>query len=202
MSPQKLYLDEPAVRVELSKVRFPKVCPVCGNHASILSRITLSSRGSNYLNRAWDPYYTSSFYGSVRQKLTQPKLKVIPIYVCENHYHTDDGAERYKTCCFIIDGLAMAFFFFGLLFLGDAFYRGLPIPFWSMAFTSFFAFSMFLTWVAFRPNALQRAVQIVGFDPGLQNILLVFKDKSYQDTIIRDNPMSSELVSWIVKPDN
>lgn len=200
MSPQKIHLDEPAVRVELSRVRFPKICPVCGAQASILSRITLSSRGPNYLNRAWDPYYSS--YGSARQKLPQPKLRVIPMYVCEDHYHTDDGVERYKTCCFIIDGFAMAFFFFGLLFLGDAFYRGRPIPFWSMAFSAFFAFSMFLTWIAFRPNALQRAVRIVGFDPGLQNILLVFKDKSYRDTVIQDNPMSTELVSWIVKPDS
>ncbi|MBE0526989.1 MAG: hypothetical protein IH631_08610, partial [Candidatus Thorarchaeota archaeon] len=84
----------------------------------------------------------------------------------------------------------------------DAFYRGRPIPFWSMASSAFFAFSMFLTWLAFRPNALQRAVRIVGFDPGLQHILLVFKDKSYRDTVIQDNPMSTELVSWIVKPDS
>lgn len=198
MSPQKLYLDEPAVRLELSRVRFPKVCPVCGAPASVLSRITLSSRGQSYLNRTWDPYYTS--YGRIRAKLPQPKLRVIPIYVCEDHYHTDTGVERYKSCCFIVDGLAMAFFFFGLLFLGDAFHRGIPIPFWSMAFSAMFALSIFLTWIVFRPNALQRAVQILGFDPGLQNILLVFKDKSYRDMVIQENPMSTELVSWIVKP--
>jgi hypothetical protein len=198
MSSQKIHLEEPAVRIELSRVRFPKVCPVCGASASVLSRITLSSREQSYLNRAWDPYYSASV--RVRQKLPQPKLRVIPIYVCENHYYTDTGVERYKTCCFIVDGFTMAFFFFGLMFLGDAFYRGRPIPFWSIAFSAFFAISMFLSWIAFRPNALQRAVKIIGFDPGLQNILLVFKDKSYRDTVIQDNPMSTELVSWIVKP--
>jgi hypothetical protein len=120
--------------------------------------------------------------------------------VCENHYYTDTGVERYKTCCFIVDGFTMAFFFFGLMFLGDAFYRGRPIPFWSVAFSAFFTISMFLSWIAFRPNALQRAVKIIGFDPGLQNILLVFKNKGYRDMVIQDNPMSTELVSWIVKP--
>ena len=95
----------------------------------------------------------------------------------------------------------MAFFLFGLMFLGDAFYRGRPIPFWSVVFGVFFGLSMFLTWFAFRPNALERAVQILGFDPGMQNVLVVFKSQSYRETVIQDNPMSSELVSWIVKPD-
>ena len=200
MSPQKLFLEEPAVRVELSRVRFPKVCPVCGASASVLSRITLSSGGSTYLNRAWDPRYMPTLSTSARPSLPTPKLKVLPIYVCENHYHTDEGEDRYKSLCFIVDGLAMAFFVFGLFFLGDSFYRGRPIPFWSMAFSAFFGLSLFLTWIAFRPNALQRAVKIVGCDSGMQNILLVFKNKSYRDLIIQDNPMTSELVSWIVKP--
>ena len=200
MSPQKFYLEDPAVRIELSRVRFPKVCPVCGASASVLSRITLVTGGSSYLNRAWDPRYMPTLSRSARLSLPAPKLKVLPIYVCENHYHTDEGEDRYKSLCFIVDGLALAFFVFGLLFLGDSFYRGRPIPFWSMAFSAFFAFSLFLTWIAFRPNALQRSVQIIGFDPGFQNILLVFKNKSYRDLVIHDNPMSTELVSWIVKP--
>ena len=94
----------------------------------------------------------------------------------------------------------MAFFAFGLMMLGDAFHRGRPAPFWSIVFAAFFGLSLLLTWVAFRPNALQRAVQILGFDPGMQNILLVFKSKSYREKVIQDNPMSSELVSWIVRP--
>jgi len=201
MSPQKHYLDEPAVRIELSRVRFPKICPVCGAPASILSRITLSSRGSNYLNRAWDPYYTPSLSIPARRKLPPPKLRVIPIYVCENHYYTDEGVDRYKICCFIMDGFAMAFFVFGLMFLGDALNRGRPVPFWSVVFAIFFGLSMFLSWFAFRPNALERAVQILGYDPGMQNILIVFRSQMYRETVIKDNPMCSELVSWIVKPD-
>ena len=200
MTPQKVYLDEPAVRVELSRVRFPRVCPVCGASASILSRITLVTGKSKYLNRSWDPSYTPSLSISARRSLPAPTLKVLPIYVCENHYHTDDGEDRYKSLCFIVDGLALAFFVFGLLFLGDSFHRGRPIPFWTVAFSVFFAFSMFLTWIAFRPNALQRAVQIIGYDPGVQNILLVFKDESYRNAVIQDNPMTTELVSWIIKP--
>lgn len=198
MSPQKHYFEEPVVRVEVSRVRFPKVCPVCGAPASILSRITLTSGKGQYLNRRWDPYYSP--HSRIRKQLPQPEMRVLPIFVCEDHYYTSDGEDRYKSFCFIIDGFAMASFFFGLLFLGDAFSRGLPLPFWSIAFSAFFAASLFLTWFAFRPCSLHRAVRIIGFDPGMQNVLLAFKDKSYRDAIIRDNPMTSELVSWIVKP--
>lgn len=202
MSPQKLYLEEPAVRIELSRVRFPKICPVCGNPASILSRITLASRGHRYLNRAWDPYYTPSLSIPARRYLPPTKLKVLTIFVCDEHYHTDEGHERYKSLCFIVDGFMLAFFVFGLLLLGDSFNRGRSIPFWFLASSSFLGFTLFLTWIAFRPNALQRAVKIVGFDPSMQNILLVFKNKSYQETVIHDNPMTTELVSWIAKSGN
>jgi hypothetical protein len=93
----------------------------------------------------------------------------------------------------------MAFFFFGLLFAGDAFNRGRAIPIWSFVFTAFFGISMVLTWIAFRPNAIQRAVKIIGFDAGLQHILLVFDNEFYREAVIQDNPMTTELVSWIVR---
>jgi len=193
MSGKKHFFEEPVVRIELTRVRFPKVCPVCGVTASIPSHITLSSGGTK-----WESSFRA--HPIPMKQFPQSKMRILPIFVCEDHYHTDEGEERYKSCCIITDGFAMAFFFFGLLFLGDAFSRGRPLSFWSVAFFSFFAGSIFLTWIAFRPNALQRAFQIVGFDGGMQNVLIAFKDKSYRDLIIQENPMSTELVSWIVKP--
>jgi len=193
MSPQKQYFEEPVVRVELSKVRFPNLCPVCGVAASIPSRITLTSGKSESMSRSMN------LRGRIPQ-IPQPKMRALRFFVCEDHYDTDEGEDRYKSFCLIIDGFTMAFFFFGLLFLGDAFSRGRPIPFWSVAFSVLFAISLFASWIAFRPKALQRAVKIVGFDSSMQNVLLAFENKSYQEAVIRENPMTSELVSWIVKP--
>lgn len=198
MSPQKQYFEEPVVRVELSKIQFPKLCPVCGVTASIPSRITLTSGKSESMSRSMNLRH-SRHLRRIPQ-IPQPKMRVLRIFVCEGHYDTDEGEDRYKSFCFIIDGFAMAFFFFGLLFLGDAFSRGRPLPFWSVAFSVLFAVSLFFTWIAFRPKALQRAVQIVGFDSSMQNVLLAFKNKSYQEAVIQENPMASELISWIVKP--
>ncbi len=199
MSPQKEYFDEPVVRVELSKVRFPKLCPVCGATASIPSRISIASGKPTFMNPG---SLRRSPYLRRAQQFPQPqsKLQVLRIFVCEDHYDTDEGEDRYKSFCFIIDGLAMTSFFFGLLFLGDAYSRGKPLPFWSVAFSVLFAISLFFTWIAFRPKALQRAVKIVGFDSSMQNVLLDLKNKSYQEAILQENPMASELISWIVKP--
>ncbi len=193
MSPQKQYFEKPVVRVELSKVRFPKICPVCGVTASIPSRITFTSGGTK-----WEPSFRA--HALPIKRIPQPQMRALRFFVCEDHYDTDEGEDRYKSFCLIINGFALAFFFFGLLFLGDAFSRGRPIPFWSVAFSVLLAISLFFSWIAFRPKALQRAVQIVGFDSSMQNVLLAFKDKSYQDAIIQENPMNAELVSWIVKP--
>jgi len=60
---------------------------------------------------------------------------------------------------------------------------------------------MIMTAIAFRPNALARAVKIIGFDVGMQNILLAFKSDSYRDEFIKENSMHSELVRWILKAD-
>ena len=193
MSPQKQYFDEPVVRVELSKVRFPKLCPVCGVTASIPSRITFTAGGTK-----WGSSFRA--HAIPMKRVPQPKMQVLRFFVCEDHYDTAEGEDRYKSFCLIIDGFTMAFFFFGLLFLGDAFSRGRPLPFWSVAFSVLFAISLFFSWIAFRPKALQRAVKIVGFDSSMQNVLLAFENKSYQEAVIQENPMASELVSWIIKP--
>ena len=199
MSPRKLYFDEPLVRVDISRARFPKVCPVCGNPATETSRLTIVSGRPQYLRREWDP----SFDPRVRRRqgIPQPNLKVLPILVCADHYYTDEGEDRYKSLCLIVDGLAMAFMFFGLLLLGDSISRGRSISPWVITFTVIFAISLVATAIAFRSNVLAGAVKIVGFDAGMQNVLLAFKNGMYREEFVKENPLNSELVSWIVKAD-
>jgi hypothetical protein len=42
-------------------------------------------------------------------------------------------------------------------------------------------------------------MRIVGFDAGLQNIWLDFKNREYRDDFLKENPMTAELVSWVLK---
>ncbi len=198
MSPKRHYFDEPVVRIDLTRGHFPKICPICGERGTKLARITIVSGRKQYLRRSWDPYYDPLVRR--RQGPSDPKLKILPIYMCDNHFFSDEGQERYKTLCIIVDGFAMAFLFFGLIFIGDSIARQRSISIWSTIFIVFFAMSMLFSWVAFRPNIIERAVRIIGFDSGMQNVILEFSNKDYRDAVIDANPLTSELVSWIVRP--
>ena len=57
MSPRKHYFAEPAVRIEVVRGKFPKMCPICGQPGTRLARITIVSGRKQYLRRSWDPYY-------------------------------------------------------------------------------------------------------------------------------------------------
>lgn len=197
MGQKKIYFDEPVVRVDISKARFPRVCPVCGNRATMVSRLTISSRRFQQSRREWSPSTTLQM--RKRQDILQQNLKVLPIQVCSDHYYSDEGEDRYKSLCIIADGLAMAFMFFGLLFLGDSLSRGRSVSLWVPIFTAIFVISLVMTMIAFRPSALAQAVKIVGLDAGMQNVLLAFKNETYRDAFLKENPLNSEPVRWIVK---
>ena len=198
MSSQRYYFDEPVVRIDIDRCHFPRICPVCGERGTKITRITIASEKQQYLRRSWDP----SYHPLVRRshRTLYPKTKVLPIYTCENHEFSDDDHVRSRTLCLIIDGFSMAFLLFGLLFIGDAFARGGSISVWSISFIAFFSVSMLFSWIAFRPNSVERAVHIIGFDSGMQNVILEFGNKAYRDAVIQENPMTSELITWIVKP--
>jgi hypothetical protein len=201
MSPKKYYFDEPLVRVSLSRVQFPKICPVCSAPSTTTTGFIVVKGGNQYLRHKthYDTVFTP--WGKRNQDSIAPNSKVLEINVCEKHYYSDEGEDRCKSLCIVADGLTMAFMAFGLLFLGDSISRGREISPWVTIFTAIFAISMVMTAIAFRPNALARAVRIIGFDAGMQNILLAFKSNLYRDQFIKENSMHSELISWIVKDD-
>ncbi len=137
-----------------------------------------------------------------RKNGPQPEMKVLRVQVCEDHADPDAGTDRYQTLCIIIDGLLIGFLFMGLLFIGDRYWRGRPISFWPFLFIGLFGLAMVLTKVAFMPNAVAKAVRIVGFDTGMQNVLIAFKNPTYRDEFMKENQMTAELVSWILKADS
>jgi hypothetical protein len=61
---------------------------------------------------------------------------------------------------------------------------------------------MLFTFVAFSPNVLEKAVKIVGFDFGMQNVLLSFKRSDYREQFMNENQMTAELVSWVMRSDD
>ena len=199
MSPQKEYFDEPLVKVELLKARFPKTCPVCGAPATNVVRMKIAKSGKQYLRRTWE--YAYGPYVRRRYEPQEQEMKVLLVQVCEDHAHPDDGTDRYQSLCLIVDGLLMAFTIFSFLLIGDRISRARQIPLWPFVFIGLFGMALLLTKIAFRPNVVEEAVRIIGFDPGMQNVLLAIKHQDYREKFLQENQMNAELVSWIVRSD-
>ncbi|MHA2351831.1 MAG: hypothetical protein ACXABX_01770 [Candidatus Thorarchaeota archaeon] len=200
MSPRKKYFDEPLVKVDFLKARFPRTCPVCGAPATKAVRMKIAKTGKQSLRRSWD--YVYSPYIRRRYGSKPPEMKVLLIQVCEDHAHPDDGTDRYQSLCLILDGFLLAFSILSLLFIGDRIWRADPIPSWTILIISLFGVAMLFTYVAFSPNVLEKAVKIVGFDFGMQNVLLAFKRSDYREQFMNENQMTAELVSWIMRSDD
>ncbi len=196
MSQRKVHFKEPVVRVETLKARFPKTCPVCGSPATNIVRMRVSTSGT-----IWDdPEYSP--YGRIRHGPRTPETKLLPVQVCDDHEDPDAGTDRFQTLCIVVDGLLLGFLFFGLLFLGDRISRGQSLTLWPFLSIGLFAIAMGLTKIAFMPNALARAVRIVGFDAGMHHVMIAFKSAAYRDEFMQENQMTAELVSWIMKADS
>jgi hypothetical protein len=200
MSPRKEYFDEPIVKVDFQKARFPRTCPVCGAPATEVVRMKITKTGKQYLRRSWQ--YAYGPYVRHRYDSQMPEMKVLPIQVCEDHAHPDDGTDRYQSLCLIADGFLAAFLIFSLLFIGDRIWRANPIPIWTFLIIGLFGVAMLFTFVAFGPNVIEKAVKIVGFDSGMQNVLLAFARSDYREQFMAENQMTAELISWIMRSDD
>ena len=180
------YFDKPVVCVETSHIRFPKVCPVCGRPSDRTAHIEIAGGGrENYLVKSWDPLYqTLTRRAAIKSR---PPSKVLLVPVCSDHHFRHDDSERYRFLCILVDGFAMVFFVFGLMLLGDSLWRGRSPSLVFVANTIFFCVSVLATWYAFRPNALERAVRIVGMNIGSQNTLIRFENDWYRDVFLEEN---------------
>lgn len=197
MSSRKEYFDEPLVKVDFLKVHFPKICPVCGAPATRYTLLKIAKNGKQSLRRSWE--YSYALYPRHEMRNRFSEMKVLPIQVCEDHSHPDDGTDRYQTLCLIVDGLLMALMIISFLIIGDRISRTRPIPFWSYLYIVLFVVAILLTKIAFRPNVLERAVRIIGFDPGMQHVLLWFRRTEYREQFLLENQMNAELVNWIMR---
>jgi hypothetical protein len=160
----------------------------------------IAKAGRQYLRPSWE--YVYGPYVRRRYESKQSEMKVLPIQVCEDHAHPDDGTDRYQSLCLIIDGLLMAFVFFSLLIIGDSISRASPIPSWAFLNIGLFGIALLISAVAFSPNVLEKSVSVIGFDPGMQNILIAFKRSDYREQFMNENHMTAELVRWIMRPDD
>ena len=193
MNPKKQVFKDPIVRASMGEIRFPMICPICGEKGNNPARITVSPRKYRDLF----PTLTSP---GVRIRTGMPPLQKqsLLVHVCDEHYRSDEGDTNYKLTCFVCDVIFSAFLLFALLIAGSNLWIGRPLHPYFFLTVGAFLIAIVVTIVAFRSGPLNNAVKIIGFDTGYQNVWLKFKRTDYRDVVMEENPMHTELVEWVV----
>ncbi len=196
LQPKKKYFKTPLVSARVGHIKFPRICPVCCDPTTTHTVVALTPNRRRFLCEHWDPVYIVPRERATFLASDEIVRFVVP--VCEYHLAVDEMENRSKTMCIIFDGICGASAMFAYFALGGAIWMKQSIPIWVIMMLGLFAVMMLLTWTVFRPNEFQRAFQIVGFDPGLQHVLLKITNKKYREALLQQNPMDAKLVNWVV----
>lgn len=193
----KKVFDEPIVRAKIGKIRFPKTCPVCGAPSTTTTWITTTPRRRQWLRPHWHP----GFYASERKKLglTQDDKKSFHVQVCENHNFSDDGEMRLRGLVMLLVAIIISVSVFVFILGGNSIWYGNGLTTWMRPYLIIAFGSIILGYFSFRPNALESAFEIVGFDFDVQYVWLKLKNPDYREKFVQENPMNVELVNWIIK---
>ncbi len=189
MTTRTEYFEDPIIRIGIEDARFPRMCPICGKPADRISKVSAAPNGNPHL----------SYRTSVKARLLDPKTKTLLVYVCEDHYQSDDGRERSKFLCALFNGLMISLLLIGFMSTGGDLWYGRPInPVFFMTI-GLFVLGLILSLPTFGPGPLESAVKIIGFDAGFRNIWIQMKNNEFRDRFIQENALKVELVRWIKK---
>ncbi|MHA1903576.1 MAG: hypothetical protein ACXADL_06110 [Candidatus Thorarchaeota archaeon] len=189
MSPRRVFFKEPIVKVGIEGARFPQICPICEDPASRSAKIHASPK------KLENPRLAQSKW----PRLSSSGTKVILLYVCDEHYQSDEGRENSKIVCMMGNAVVVSLLLFGFMIAGSDLWAGRAINpiFFGLVFS--FIIVLIVTSQTFRPGKLESAVKILGFDLGFKNMWLQFGRSGYRDRFMQENPMKAELVNWITK---
>lgn len=197
MTRSKKVFNEPLVRVKISRLRFPNICPVCGEPTTTTTLLTTSPKRKRYLRPHWDPAFSPGSRKHFGLSLPQKKTFLIP--VCNNHEIVDDGKWRLRSIVSLFVAVIASSSIFVLMFAGSDIWNGYGIRPWVPGYFLVLAISIIIGYLAFRPSVLECAVKIIGFDFDVQYVWFYLKNPEYLRKFLNENAMNAELVSWIVK---
>ncbi len=191
---RKHEFDEPIVRVDLSRLRFPNICPVCGRGATTTNQLNIVPQRSQHVS-----LYGRSPSNWRRLGVSMPDIKTFRIHVCEDHDVSDNAIPRFRAASSFYFMISLALTVFAVIFIGGGLWLGRGLPSWTGFLFLFVAATFVLMLAAFRPEALEAAVKIVGFDANVSHVWFQFRSIAYRDLFLKENAASAELVKWVRK---
>jgi len=189
--------DAPIVRAKITTLRFPNLCPVCGEQTTTSTCITTSPRTKRWLRPHWDPAFSPT--SRKQLGLTQPAKKNFLVQVCDKHQVADNGEWRMRVISSIFVTIVASISIFVFMFAGSDIWAGFGIRPWVQGYLLILTASIIVGFIAFRPSAMESAVKIIGFDFDVQYVWLNLKNEEYRRKLIEENGLSAELVNWVVK---
>ena len=183
------------MRAKISRIRFPKTCPVCGAPATTSTRISTHPRKKIWLHPASDAKYLAT----KEQELANAETKSFLVDVCADHTISDNAEMRARTLSTVVASLMVCISIFALIYAGADVWAGRPISPWIYSYVAIFVCSLFLAYISFRPSAFETSFKIIGFDFELQHVWIMLSSPSYRELFVEENPLSAELVNWVVK---
>lgn len=184
------YFEEPVIRIGIDKARFPNVCPVCGEPAHRMSKIYISPHGFRHprnLGRNAVP------------RLFASGTKALLIYVCDEHYESDDGRERGKILCTLANAILISLLLFEIMWTGGDIAYGRPLSPYLVLVLSLFVLGLSLSYPTFKAGPLESSVHIIGFDAAFTNVWLELKQPEFRSRFIEENAAKIEFVRWVRK---
>ena len=112
---------------------------------------------------------------------------------------SDNAEWRARTLSSLVASIMVGISIFALIYAGADVWAGRPISPWVYSYVAVFAFSLLLAYISYRPSALESSFKIIGFDFEMQHVWLMLSSSSYRELFVEENPLSAELVNWIVK---
>ncbi|MFW9850364.1 MAG: hypothetical protein ACFFF4_14625, partial [Candidatus Thorarchaeota archaeon] len=121
------------------------------------------------------------------------------VYVCDEHYKSDEGSARPRVACTFGSGVMVSILLFAVMIAGGDLWAGRPIN--NVFYFVLLLFSVVLVFniLAFKPGPLESSIKVIGFDLGFRNMWIQFKRTDYRDRFVEENPLKVELVRWIAK---
>ena len=195
MTRQRTYFEDPIVRAKVSRVRFPKACPVCGAPANRLARVSTTPRRKVWLRPHWDPLFNVKN----KNRLENAEIKSFVVDVCEDHEMSDNAELKLRGLSVLLASIIAGISLFALIYAGSDYWAGRPVNSWVYSYMIILTLSLILGYIAFRPSPLEASIKIIGFDYERQHVWIKLKNHEYMQQLMTENPMATELVNWVVK---
>jgi len=181
--------------VKVSRIRFPRICPVCGAPATQTTRILTSPRRKVWLRPTFNP----SLYQKNTNHTVSLETKSFLVDVCDEHTISDNAELRARGLSSIIASIVAGVSIFALIYAGADYWLGRPVSPWVFSYLLVLGLSLLFVYISFRPSALESSFRIIGFDFELQHVWLALDNPAYRNSFMSENQLDSELVTWIVK---